>query len=139
MSRRETIDRVQVAARLSSKQISRQLAFDQEIRPGAKRTMSKGDQGPQRVEDDRRVDLSEVVQLSQELDGGDSSLIVLENVSLGRKRATSVWRRRELEARFADVPPVRFGCSRGLGRRHQRQTPSGTERGRRGRERGRQC
>lgn len=46
MSRRETIDRVQVAARLSSKQTSRQLAFDQEIKPGAKRTMSKGDQGP---------------------------------------------------------------------------------------------
>lgn len=44
--------------------------------------MSKRDERPECVEDDGRVDLPEVVQLAEELDGRDPALIVLEDVGL---------------------------------------------------------
>jgi len=47
-----------------------------------RRTVAKGDERPQRVEDDARVDDAVVVQLAEVLDGRDALLVVLEVVDL---------------------------------------------------------
>lgn len=47
-----------------------------------KRTMSKGDQRPQCIKDDRGVDLTVIVKLSKVLDRSDPALVVLEDVGL---------------------------------------------------------
>jgi hypothetical protein len=44
--------------------------------------VSKGDERPECVKDDGRVDLPEVVELAEELDGRDPALVVLEDVAL---------------------------------------------------------
>lgn len=52
-------------------------------RPHALRpTVSKRDEGPERVENDARVDHAIVVQLAEVLDGRDALLVVLEVVDL---------------------------------------------------------
>jgi len=48
----------------------------------SRRTVSKGDERPECVKDDGRVDLPEVVELAEELDGRDPALVVLEDVGL---------------------------------------------------------
>lgn len=50
--------------------------------------MSEGDEGPEGVEDDARVDDAVVVELAEVLDRRDALLVVLEAVDLAAKRVS---------------------------------------------------
>lgn len=69
--------------------------------------MSESDEGPERVEDDARVDDAVVVELAEVLDRCEALLVVLEAVDL----VTKCVNKRRLEQARANTPPFRRGCS----------------------------